>query len=284
MKLTDMSYAHEVMARHGIAPKKRYGQNFLTSDSVVSRIADTPSDDRDIGVLEIGPGIGTLTEALADRYKKVVSVEIDETLLPVLEETVGYRDNVTIVNADAMKLDLPQFINEHFKDMKVCVCANLPYYITSPIIIKILECGYLFESVTVMIQKEVAERLTAAPGSADYGAITVFTAYYAKAEKCFNVAPGNFLPQPKVTSAVIRMETYKNPPVDVKNAENMQKIIKAAFEQRRKMLAGALAAATNRVSKAQIAEKITEAGLSADVRGEKLSLEDFARLSDILEI
>ena len=284
MKLTDMSYAHEVMARHGIAPKKKYGQNFLTSDAIVSRIADTPSEDSDVGVLEIGPGIGTLTEALAERYKKVVCVEIDETLLPVLEETVGWRNNVTVVNADAMKIDFLEFVKEYFGDMKVCVCANLPYYITSPIIMKILECGSLFESVTVMIQKEVAERLAAAPGSDDYGAITVFAAYLAKVEKCFNVSPGNFLPQPKVTSAVIRMEPHKNPPVDVKNSENMQKIIKAAFEQRRKMLTGALSAATSRVSKAQIAEKIVEAGLPADVRGEKLSLEDFARLSDILEI
>ena len=144
MKLTDMSYAHEVMERHGIAPKKKFGQNFLTSDAVVCRIADTPSEDKEVGVLEIGPGIGTLTEALADRYKKVVSVEIDESLLPVLADTVGWRDNVTVVNADAMKLDLPEFVKEHFGDMKVCVCANLPYYITSPIIMKILECGPLF--------------------------------------------------------------------------------------------------------------------------------------------
>ncbi len=284
MKLTDMSYAHEVMARHGIAPKKKFGQNFLTSDMIVSRIADTPSEDPEVGVLEIGPGIGTLTEALADRYKKVVSVEIDETLLPVLEETVGWRDNVTIVNGDAMKLDLDSFVKEHFGDMKVCVCANLPYYITSPIIMKILESGYLFESVTVMIQKEVAERLAAEAGSNDYGAITVVAAYLAKVEKCFNVAPGNFLPAPKVTSAVIRMVPYKEPPVAVKDPENMQKIIKAAFEQRRKMLAGAISAATCRVSKAQIAEKIVEASLPADIRGEKLSLADFARLSDLLEI
>ncbi|MBO5006844.1 MAG: ribosomal RNA small subunit methyltransferase A, partial [Clostridia bacterium] len=231
-----------------------------------------------------GPGIGTLTEALADRYKKVVSVEIDESLLPVLAETVGWRDNVTVVNADAMKLDLPEFVKEHFGDMKVCVCANLPYYITSPIIMKILECGPLFESVTVMIQKEVAERLSSAPGSADYGAITVFASYLADVKKCFNVSPGNFLPPPKVTSAVIRMKPHKTPPVDVKDPENMQKIIKAAFEQRRKMLAGALSSATCRVSKAQISEKIEEAGLPSDVRGEKLSLADFARLSDILEI
>ena len=284
MKLTDMSYAHEVMERHGIAPKKKFGQNFLTSDAVVSRIADTPSEDKEVGVLEIGPGIGTLTEALADRYKKVVSVEIDESLLPVLAETVGWRDNVTIVNADAMKVDLPEFVKEHFGDMKVCVCANLPYYITSPIIMKILESGSLFESVTVMIQKEVALRLAADAGSADYGAITVFASYLADVKKCFDVSPGNFLPQPKVTSAVIRMTTHKTPPVDVKDPENMNKIIKAAFEQRRKMLAGAISAATSRVSKAQISEKISEAGLPADIRGEKLSLSDFARLSDILEI
>lgn len=284
MKLTDMSYAHEVMARHGIAPKKKFGQNFLTSDAVVSRIADTPSEDAEVGVLEIGPGIGTLTESLAERYKKVVSVEIDESLLPVLAETVGWRENVTIVNGDAMKIDFPEFVREHFGDMPVCVCANLPYYITSPIIMKILECGPLFKSVTVMIQKEVAERLSAEAGSNDYGAITVFASYLARVEKCFNVGPGNFLPPPKVTSAVIRMTPHKNPPVDVKDPVNMDKIIKAAFEQRRKMLAGALAMATSKHSKAEIVEKITEAGLSPDIRGEKLSLADFARLSDILEM
>lgn len=284
MKLTDMSYAHEVMARHGIAPKKKFGQNFLTSDSVVARIADTPSESAEVGVLEIGPGIGTLTEALAERYKKVVSVEIDEGLLPVLAETVGWRDNVTVVNADAMKIDLPAFVREHFADMPVCVCANLPYYITSPIIMKILESGSLFESVTVMIQKEVADRLSAEAGSGDYGAITVFVSYLADVEKCFTVGPGNFLPPPKVTSAVIRMTPHKQPPVEVKDPENMEKIIKAAFEQRRKMLAGALSMATPKHSKAEIAEKITEAGLSPDVRGEKLSLADFARLSDILEM
>jgi 16S rRNA A1518/A1519 N6-dimethyltransferase RsmA/KsgA/DIM1 with predicted DNA glycosylase/AP lyase activity len=183
-----------------------------------------------------------------------------------------------------LKLDLPNLLTFDGNPDDGVGETNLPYYITSPIIMKILECGALFESVTVMIQKEVAERLAAAPGDGDYGAITVFAAYLADVEKCFNVSPGNFLPQPKVTSAVIRMKPHKTPPVEVKDPENMQRIIKAAFEQRRKMLAGALSAATHKASKAEISEKIAEAGLSPDVRGEKLSLADFARLSDILEI
>ncbi|MGN1095729.1 MAG: 16S rRNA (adenine(1518)-N(6)/adenine(1519)-N(6))-dimethyltransferase RsmA [Eubacteriales bacterium] len=284
MKLTDMSYAREVMARHGIFPKKKYGQNFLTSDSVVSRIASSCPSGDDVGVLEIGPGIGTLTEALAENHKKVVSLEIDESLIPVLSETVGWRDNVEIVHADAMQTDFNSLIQEHFGNMRVCVCANLPYYITSPIIMKILSCGELFESVTVMIQKEVADRLTSSPGEPDYGAITVFTSYLASVEKCFTVSPGNFIPQPKVTSAVIRFSPYKTPPVSVKNEENMKKIIRAAFEQRRKVLSGALASATDKYTKKEISEKISYIGLSEDIRGEKLSLADFARLSDILEI
>ena len=203
-----MSYAHEVMARHGIAPKKKFGQNFLTSDSVVARIADTPCEDGDVGVLEVGPGIGTLTEALAERYKKVVSVEIDESLLPVLAETVGWRENVEIVNGDAMKIDFPAFVREHFGDMRVCVCANLPYYITTPILMRLLESGVKFSSITIMIQNEVASRLVAKPGSSDYGAITAVLGYYGEAKKLFKVSAGCFVPAPKVDSAVVRIDLY----------------------------------------------------------------------------
>ena len=284
MKLTDMSYAKDVMERNGVFPKKKFGQNFLISDRVVENIAAACSDDTDIGVLEIGPGIGTLTVALAERYKKVVSIEIDKTLLPVLAETVGDYPNAEIINDDAMKIDYSELIKEKFCGMRVCVCANLPYYITSPIIMRLLENGGLFESITVMIQKEVAQRLTASPGSSDYGLLTVISSLYAKTERLFNVSPGSFYPVPKVTSSVIKMFPHTSPPVEVKDIENMKKIVEAAFAQRRKMLCVALSSATDKHDKAEITEKISYIGLSPDIRGERLSLMDFARQSDILEM
>lgn len=284
MKLTDMNYVKEVMARHGVFPKKKYGQNFLISDQTVLRICESCSDDKDVGILEIGPGIGTLTAALAERYRKVVSLEIDSSLIPVLSDTLRGYENTKIINTDAMKVDFKDILKENFVDLRVCVCANLPYYITSPIILRLLENGCLFDSITVMIQKEVADRLTAKPGSSDYGVLTVRAAYYAKTERCFNVSAGSFYPAPKVTSSVIRMIPYEFPPVSVKNPKNMNRIIDAAFGQRRKTLATALFAATEKYTKSQIAEKITYIGFSPDVRGERLGLSDFARLSDILEI
>ena len=284
MKLTDMSYAKDVMERNRVFPKKKFGQNFLVSDRVVENIAAACSDDTDIGVIEIGPGIGTLTVALANRYKKVVSIEIDKTLLPVLAETVGDYPNAEIINDDAMKIDYSELIKEKFCGMRVCVCANLPYYITSPIIMRLLENGGLFESITVMIQKEVAQRLTSAPGSSDYGLLTVISSLYAKTERLFNVSPGSFYPVPKVTSSVIKMFPHTSPPVEVKDIENMKKIAEAAFAQRRKMLCVALSSATDKHDKAEITEKISYIGLSPDIRGERLSLMDFARLSDILEM
>ncbi len=284
MKLTDMKYAREVMERHGIFPKKKFGQNFLTSNFIVDSISDACFESSDIGVIEIGPGIGTLTEALAEKYKKVVCVEIDDALIPVLGETVGWRENVEVVHADALKVDFSELIREKFVGLSVCVCANLPYYITSPIIMRLLECSADFKSITVMIQKEVAERFCAKAGSAEYGAITAVSSYYADAEQLFDVSAGNFYPAPKVTSTVIRFTPHKTPPVEVKDFDNMKKIIEASFGQRRKMLPTALSAATGKHSKAEIAEKISYIGLSPEIRGEKLTLSDFAKLSDILEM
>lgn len=278
MRLTDISYAHAVMRKHGINPQKRYGQNFLTNPHVVDTIADICADD-DCGILEIGPGIGTLTEALCSRYKKVVAIEIDKTLIPVLSETLSAFDNVTVIEGDAMKLDLFELCREHFAGMRVCVCANLPYYITSPIIMKLLECGDLFESLTVMIQKEVADRLCADAGTADFGAITLAVAYHANAEKCLNVSPGNFIPPPKVTSTVIKLHILKEPSVSCDDPDKMFDIIKLAFGQRRKTLQNAL---SPKYQKSDVEQALISMELSPDVRGERLSLSQFARLSDIL--
>lgn len=285
MKLTDISYAHAVMEKHGIAPQKRFGQNFLISENVVSRIADTPAvDGYEIGIIEIGPGIGTLTQKLAERYQKVVAIEIDTSLLPVLEDTLSDYDNVKIISGDAMKTDFEALVAEEFAGMRVAVCANLPYYITSPVIMRLLETNGLFESVTVMIQKEVADRLAAAPGTAEYGAITASCSYYAEIQKVFNVSPANFIPPPKVTSSVIRMDIYKNPPVDVQNAENLFRVIRGAFAKRRKTLSNSLAGETNKHTKAEIEAVLVSLGYRADVRGETLGLADFAKISDALEL
>ena len=285
MKLTDISYARAVMERHGISPQKRFGQNFLISENVVSRIADTPGQgDSDMGIIEIGPGIGTLTQKLAERYRKVVSIEIDTTLLPVLEDTLSEYDNVKIISGDAMKTDFAALVREEFEGMRVAVCANLPYYITSPVIMRLLETDGLFESVTVMIQKEVADRLVAAPATAEYGAITASCAYWAEIEKVFNVSPANFIPPPKVTSSVIRMNIHKEPPVACENRENLFRVIRGAFAKRRKTLSNSLSGETNKHTKAEIEAVLVSLGYRADVRGETLGLSDFAKISDALEL
>lgn len=280
MNLTNISCVREIMTRHGIAPQKRYGQNFLINPTVVERIAETCADS-EAGVLEIGPGIGTLTRELAPRFKKAVALEIDKNLIPVLDETLSDFDNVKVINADAMKTDLGALIKEEFPGMKVYVCANLPYYITSPVIMSLLESGGIFEAVTVMIQKEVADRLCAEPGSAEYGAITLAVNYYSETEKCFNVAPGNFMPPPKVTSSVIKMNIRKEPPVCVRDSEKMFSLIRAAFACRRKTLANALSAAgiCGKDEAYGILEKL---GYDANIRGERLSLSDYAAISDEL--
>lgn len=285
MKLTDLSYARSIMEKHGISPQKRYGQNFLINENIVCRIADTAGEgDEELGILEIGPGIGTLTEKLAERYRKVVAVEIDRGLLPVLEETLHAFDHVKVINGDAMKLDFASLVRAEFGDMRVAVCANLPYYITSPIIMRLLQAEGLFESVTVMIQKEVADRLTASPGTAEYGAITAACAYYADIRKCFSVSPSNFIPAPKVTSEVIRMNLYSKEPVSCISKENLFRVIRGAFAKRRKTLANSLAGETSRLTKTEIEEALVSLGYRADVRGETLGLADFARISDKIEL
>lgn len=285
MKLTDITSVRSLMEKHGISPQKRYGQNFLVNESVVNRIADTAGDgDGALGILEIGPGIGTLTEKLAERYRRVVAIEIDKSLLPVLSETLADCENVKILNGDAMKTDLSALVRDEFRDMRVAVCANLPYYITSPILMRLLETEGLFESVTVMIQKEVADRLCAAPGTPEYGAITAACAYYAHTEKCFAVSPASFIPPPKVTSEVIRMNLYGTAPVQCKSKENLFRVIRGAFAKRRKTLAKSLAGETSKRTKAEIESALVSLGYRADIRGEALGLSDFARISDLIEL
>lgn len=283
MNLTDLSCVRDIMQRHGIAPQKRYGQNFLINPTVVARIADTCAD-REAGVIEIGPGIGTLTRELSPRFRKVVALEIDTSLIPVLGETLGDLDNVKVINADAMKTDLAALVKEEFDGMPVYVCANLPYYITSPIVMSLLKSGGIFEAVTVMIQKEVADRFCAVAGSTDYGAITLAVNYYSEAEKCFNVAPGNFMPPPKVTSSVIRMNIRKEPPVPVRDSENMFRIIKYAFACRRKTLVNALCTSSPKCGKEEVIRTLEKLGYDPNIRGERLALSDYACISDELTV
>ncbi len=280
-KLTDISYVKKLMEENGLTFLKKFGQNFLINESVPLRTAEMCEDDTSCGVIEIGPGIGTLTSKLAERFKKVVAIEIDTRLLPVLDTTLAEYDNVTVINGDVMDCDINDLINEHFEGMDVCVCANLPYYITTPIVMKLLESSARLKSITILIQKEVADRLCAKAGSAEYGAITASVAYYAEAKKLFNVSAGSFMPAPKVDSTVVKLSLYDKKPVNPLNEELMFKIIKAAFLQRRKTLSNAVSNTVG-ISKSTVGDILEEMGLPRDVRGERLSVADFAQFSDIL--
>ncbi len=278
MKLTDLSYIKSLMAAHNLHFKKQYGQNFLTNETVLQRIAQNASD----GVLEIGPGIGSLTYVLAQNCKKVVTVEIDTALIPVLHETLQEFDNVEIIHSDVLKLDLPALIAERFGEMPVSVCANLPYYVTTPIIMALLESRIPFENITVMIQKEVAHRLCASAGDADYGAVTAAVSYYARVTKLFDVAPGNFIPAPNVTSSVISIEPHKTLPVQPKDEATFFRVIKGAFALRRKTLLNSLHTVFSEWSKEELGALLQKAGISPTVRGETLSIAQFATIADVL--
>ena len=283
-KLTDISYVKQLMEENDLTFLKKYGQNFLINESVPERTAEFCEEDKSCGVIEIGPGIGTLTVQLAERFNKVVAIEIDKRLLPVLDTTLAEYDNVTVINADIMDIDVNDLIKEHFEGMDVCVCANLPYYITTPIVMKLLESSARLKSITILIQKEVADRLCAKAGSAEYGAITASVAYYAEAKKLFGVSAGSFMPAPKVDSTVVKLSLYEEKPVKPINEELMFKIIKAAFLQRRKTLSNAVSNALSDISKTTVGDILEKMGLSRDVRGEKLSVEEFAHFSDLLHM
>ena len=281
MDLCNLSVIKSVMAEAGITFRKEFGQNFLTNRIIPEDIADNCTNDPNSLIIEIGPGIGCLTAELASRYKKVVAIEIDKGLIPVLGKTLEEFDNITVINEDVMKVDLRKLVDEYSEGMPVSVCANLPYYITTPILMYLLESGVEFSSITVMVQNEVATRLVAKAGSSDYGAITAILGYYGSVKKLFKVSAGCFIPAPKVDSAVIRIDLYKEKPYNPKNEKLFRNTIKAAFEMRRKTLQNALSAKLG-FSKELIAKALAEIGHDENVRGERLSTEDFVKLSDYL--
>lgn len=283
MNLCDIKTIRQLMAMFSLNFRKEFGQNFLTDNLVVEDIADSCCDDADSTVLEIGPGVGSLTKELAKRYRKVIAVEIDNGLIPLLKYTLDEYKNVTVVNDDVMKINLPELLSESFAEGKVSVCANLPYYITTPIMMMLLESGLPFDYITIMIQSEVADRLCAKAGNKAYGAITAVLNYYATAEKLFTVKSDRFVPEPKVDSTVIRIKLHKEKPYRPINESTFFRTVRAAFEQRRKTLPNAISAVFGELSKEEITAIITEkCGLPADIRGERLDTAQFVALSDEL--
>lgn len=280
MNLCDRNEIQALLSRHGFHFAKALGQNFLIEDWVPRDIAAACGADAHTGVLEIGPGIGPLTDRLCQCAGKVVSVELDERLYPVLNETMGHYDNFTLIPGDAMKLDFKATVQEHFGGLRPILCANLPYNITTPVLTKCVESG-LFDSITVLIQKEVAQRICAAPGSADYGAFSLLMQYYTEPQLLFTVPNTCFLPSPKVTSAVIHCPVRKTPPVQVASEAAFWRTVRAGFALRRKTLVNSLQTGWS-LPKEQLAEIVTSCGLPATVRGERLGLEEYARLSDAL--
>ena len=263
--------------------KKRYGQNFLFDPKIPQRMVQMSDIDKNVCALEIGPGMGILTASLAESAYKVVSVEIDEELIPILKKRFEDSANVKIINADIMQTDIKKLAEEEFGGMPVKVCANLPYYITSPVIMALLESGFPFKSITVMVQKEVASRLCAKSGDSDYSAFTAAVSYYATVKKLFNVPRGCFNPKPNVDSTVIRMDLMGVPPVSVKSKEKLFEIIKASFSARRKTLVNSLFSFySGGISKEKIQQMVDVISEDPNVRGEQLSLKEFALLADMV--
>ncbi len=273
----------EILQKYHFNFQKKYGQNFLIDTTVLDRIIGAAQITKEDCVLEIGPGIGTMTQYLAERAGWVVAVEIDKNLIPILEETLSAYENVTVINEDILKVDVNRIVREKNAGRPVKVVANLPYYITTPIIMGLFENRVPLKSITIMVQKEVADRMQVGPGTKDYGALSLAVQYYAKPEIVANVPPNCFIPRPGVGSAVIRLTRYEEPPVRVKDEKRMFALIRASFNQRRKTLVNGLGnAAELRLSKEQIAQALEKLQLSPTVRGEALTLEQFARLSDLL--
>ena len=261
--------------------KKQYGQNFLTNVAIPKRIAAESGITKEDGVIEIGPGFGILTRELSAIAKKVVAIEIDTELMDILPQKLADCDNVKVINADILKTDINKLINEEFDCENICVCANLPYYITSDIVMALLEGEFNFKTITVMVQKEVAERYCSKAGDDNYGAITAVIGYYASVKRLFTVKAGSFDPKPKVDSAVIRFDVFEKPPVDLLDKKTFFDVIKAAFAQRRKTLLNSLSSFFgNDLTKTQIADIINEAGLKETVRGESLNINQFATISN----
>lgn len=277
--LSDISVVKDLLNRHGFKFSKALGQNFLINPTVCPRMAEACGADENTGVIEVGPGFGVLTAELAKRAEKVVSIELDERLLPVLDETLAEFDNVEVINSDVLKVDLHKLIEEKFSGMKVAVCANLPYYITSPVIMHLLESKLPVENITVMVQKEAAQRLCAPVGSRDAGAVTVAVDYYADAEKIFDVSAGSFMPAPKVDSSVIRLNVRKQPPIDLSDEKLFFRMVKAVFAQRRKTAANSISAGMS-LPKETVYKAIEAAGYGENVRAESFTLDELASLAN----
>ncbi|MBO4514637.1 MAG: 16S rRNA (adenine(1518)-N(6)/adenine(1519)-N(6))-dimethyltransferase RsmA [Lachnospiraceae bacterium] len=273
----------EILQKYKFNFQKKYGQNFLIDTSVLERIVAAAEITKEDCILEIGPGIGTMTQYLAEAAGQVIAVEIDKALIPILGETLAAYTNVTVINADVLKLDLKQLAEEKNGGRPIKVVANLPYYVTTPIIMSLFESGVPLESITIMVQKEVAERMQVGPGTKDYGALSLAVQFYAKPEIVANVPPNCFIPRPTVGSAVIRLTRHPKPPVEVRDAEYMFALIRASFNQRRKTLSNGLSNAPELgLSREKVAKALETMGLSATVRGETLTLEQFAKLSNLL--
>ncbi len=274
----------EILQKYGFAFQKKFGQNFLVDSNILEKIVKESGITKDDMVLEIGPGIGTMTQYLCENAGKVVAVEIDKNLIPILEnDTLSSYDNVKIINEDILKVDINKLVNEENGGKPIKVVANLPYYITTPIIMGLFESHVPMESITIMVQKEVADRMQVGPGTKDYGALSLAVQYYAKPEIVAVVPPTCFMPKPNVASAVIRLTKHENPPVDVKDESLMFKLIRASFNQRRKTLQNSINNSPDlHFSKDEVVGALEKMGLSATVRGEALTLEQFAELANLL--
>lgn len=279
MELSNIGTIKEILSKYGFTFSKSLGQNFLINPSVCPRMAEYGGAQKGVGVIEVGPGIGVLTCELAKRADKVVAVELDKRLLPVLEETLAEFDNIKVVNDDILKIDLKRLIEEEFAGMEVVVCANLPYYITSPVIMKLLEDKLPIKSLTVMVQKEAAQRICAEVGTRQSGAVTVAVNYYSTPQLLFNVSAGSFMPAPKVDSAVIRLDILESPRVELKNEKLFFRIIKSAFGQRRKTLSNSLSSGLA-LSKGDIINALETAGVPANYRAEQLTMQQLADIAN----
>lgn len=279
MELSNIGTIKEILSKYGFTFSKSLGQNFLINPSVCPRMAEYGGAEKGVGVIEVGPGIGVLTCELAKRADKVVAVELDKRLLPVLNETLAEFDNIKVVNDDILKIDLRKLIEDEFEGMEVVVCANLPYYITSPVIMKLLEDKLPIKALTVMVQKEAAQRICAEVGTRQSGAVTVAVNYYSTPQLLFNVSAGSFMPAPKVDSAVIRLDILENPRVQLKNEKLFFRIIKSAFGQRRKTLSNSLSSGLS-LSKGDIINALETAGVPANYRAEQLTMQQLADIAN----
>lgn len=279
MELSNIGTIKEILSKYGFTFSKSLGQNFLINPSVCPRMAEYGGAQKGVGVIEVGPGIGVLTCELAKRADKVVAVELDKRLLPVLDETLAEFDNIKVVNDDILKIDLKKLIEDEFAGMEVVVCANLPYYITSPVIMKLLEDKLPIKALTVMVQKEAAQRICAEVGTRQSGAVTVAVNYYSTPQLLFNVSAGSFMPAPKVDSAVIRLDILEEPRVQLKNEKLFFRIIKSAFGQRRKTLSNSLSSGLS-LPKGDIINALEIAGVPANYRAEQLTMQQLADIAN----